>query len=255
MDYAVISVAAAPLRKKPNHKREMVSQLLFGEAVALINNRGKNWIKIRGLHDVYEGWLTKNHFNVIDEHQARVACPFVSTELLSPVVINERTLNIPVGSTLYNLENGNGNFGDIKFSFSGPSIDRFQQRPSPELLSKFTSPWMNVPYMWGGRTPLGVDCSGFVQITYKMMGIDLPRDAWQQAQEGKAVKKLKDSATGDLVFFDDKDEIVHVGILLNQEQIIHASGRVRIDTIDKKGIINTETNRRTHRLELIRRVW
>jgi len=109
--------------------------------------------------------------------------------------------------------------------------------------------------MWGGRTPLGVDCSGFVQVNYKMMGIDLPRDAWQQAQEGKPVKKLKDAQAGDLVFFDDRDEIVHVGILLNNEQIVHASGKVRIDTIDKKGIINVDTDKRTHRLEAIRRLW
>jgi gamma-D-glutamyl-L-lysine dipeptidyl-peptidase len=115
--------------------------------------------------------------------------------------------------------------------------------------------WLNAPYMWGGRTVLGVDCSGFVQVNYKMMGIDLPRDAWQQAQEGKAVKKLKDAQTGDLAFFNDKEEIVHVGILLNNEQIVHASGKVRIDLIDRKGIINADTGKRTHQLEAIRRCW
>jgi cell wall-associated NlpC family hydrolase len=101
----------------------------------------------------------------------------------------------------------------------------------------------------------GVDCSGFVQVIYKVMGVDLPRDAWQQAQEGTVVKKLKDAVCGDLAFFDDKDEIVHVGILLSNEEIIHASGKVKIDKIDKKGIINGDTGKRTHDLEAIKRYW
>ena len=105
----------------------------------------------------------------------------------------------------------------------------------------------------GGRTIFGVDCSGFVQVNYKMMGIDLPRDAWQQAQEGKIVKKLKEAVCGDLAFFDDKEEIVHVGILLGTDQIIHSSGKVRIDTIDKKGIINSDTGKRSHFLRIIKR--
>ena len=120
---------------------------------------------------------------------------------------------------------------------------------------KFTDQWLNAPYLWGGRTPLGVDCSGFAQIIFKTLGIDLSRDAWQQAQQGKPVKKLKNAVIGDLAFFDDKEEIVHVGILLNNEQIIHASGKVRIDPTDKKGITNSDTGKRTHRLRAIRRYW
>jgi len=255
MEYAVVSVAAAPLRKKPNHRREMVSQLLFGEAVEILKERGRFWLKVRGLHDSYEGWLTKNLVMPVEEHLARVACPFVSTDILAPAVVNDNPVHIPFASSLPGFENGSGKFGDVQYRFSGNYIDRFQQQPDLELLTKFTSPWMNVPYMWGGRTALGVDCSGFVQVIYKMMGIDLPRDAWQQAQEGKSIKKIKESETGDLVFFDDKDEIVHVGILLDKEHILHASGKVRIDNIDKKGIINVDTGKRSHRLELIRRVW
>ena len=115
--------------------------------------------------------------------------------------------------------------------------------------------WLNAPYLWGGRSILGVDCSGFVQVNFKLMGIDLPRDAWQQAQTGEPVKKLKDAVKGDLAFFDDKDEIVHVGILLGTDSIIHASGKVRIDSMDKKGITNNETGKRTHSLRAIRRLF
>lgn len=255
MDFAVVIVPAAPVRKKPQHQVEMVSQLLFGETVQILKTKKNFWIKVRSLHDNYEGWVTKNLIQPIDEKSARSVSEFITEDLMSMILINDRSMNIPAGSSLFNFNNGNGKFGSNSYSFTGNYLNRYEQKPDEELLKQFTFRWLNAPYMWGGRTILGVDCSGFVQVNYKMLGFDLPRDAWQQAQEGKVVKKLKDAVAGDLAFFDDNDEIVHVGILLTNEQIIHAAGRVRIDTIDKKGIINVDTGKRTHRLEAIRRVW
>jgi len=255
MEYAVVVVAAAPLRKRPNHRREMVNQLLFGEMVHVLKERGRQWIKVSGLHDHYEGWLTRNLVQPIDEREALIACSNVTTGILNTVEIKSKILNIPFASSLPLMEAGEGKIGNSRYHYSGKFTDRFQQQPGLEVLQTLTHPWVNAPYMWGGRTVLGVDCSGFVQVIYKMMGFDLPRDAWQQAQEGKTIKKLRDASAGDLVFFDDKDEIVHTGILLGHEQIIHASGTVRVDPIDKKGIIHAEERRRTHRLELIKRVW
>jgi cell wall-associated NlpC family hydrolase len=164
-------------------------------------------------------------------------------------------MQLPTGASLPGFENGTGIIGDLEYNFSGGFIDRFSAQPGVDRIQQLTSNWINSPYMWGGRTLFGVDCSGFAQVNFKMMGIDLPRDAWQQAQFGNTVKKLKDAVGGDLAFFDDKEEIVHVGILLNSEQIIHASGKVRIDTIDKKGIINTDTGKRSHSLQSIKRYW
>ena len=255
MDFGLVAVPAAPVRRKPNHRREMVNQLLFGEKVKVLKEKGSLWVKIRSMHDDYEGWMTRNLLHEITESIANAQANFIAGDIVNAIVINSIPTKIPLGSTLPGFENGKGAQGDLQYAFAGYVRNRSGEQPSGLLLEALTREWLNAPYMWGGRTIMGVDCSGFVQVNYKLMGIDLPRDAWQQAQAGEPVKKLKDAQKGDLAFFDDKDEIVHVGILLSPDQIIHASGKVRIDTIDKKGIINSDTGKRTHSLEAIRRLF
>lgn len=255
MDYAVVAVPAAPVRRKPNHRKEMVNQLLFGESVKVIKTKGDLWVKIRSLHDGYEGWMTNTMLEGIEENTSDAMSTFATIDRLSVISTDNKEMHIPVGSSLPFFANGKGKLGTIEYNFSGNSIKRDDQQPSAEIIKHLTEEWINTPYLWGGRTPLGIDCSGFVQVIYKLIGIDLPRDAWQQAQEGKAVKKFSDVQTGDLAFFNNKEDIVHVGILLGEGQIIHSSGKVRIDMIDKKGIINTNTRKRTLRLQALRRMW
>ncbi len=255
MDYAVVAVAAAPVRRKPMHRKEMVNQLLFGETVKVLKARGEFWVKIRSLHDGYEGWMTNTLLEPVDENTANTMSAFATKGLLNIILAGDKKWIVPVGSSLPFFEGGRGRLGEIEYNFAGDFCKRDEQQPGPELVQKLTNNWLNAPYMWGGRTPLGVDCSGFVQVIYKLMGIDLPRDAWQQAQEGKPVKKFRTALAGDLAFFNAKEEIVHVGILLGNDQIIHASGKVRIDAIDKKGIFNLETSKRRLRLQAIRRLF
>jgi len=262
MEFAVIAVPAAPVRRKPNHRKEMVNQLLFGETVKVLKTKGELWVKIRSLHDDYEGWMTNTQLEPADEIMAGIRNPYVSTDTISEISLGNKIMNIPVGSSLpfftafpAGNNGGKGKLGNVDFEFTGNYLKRDDQLPGKELLHKLMAAWLNAPYLWGGRTPLGVDCSGFVQVIFKLMGIDLPRDAWQQAQVGKSIKKISEVLPGDLAFFNDREEIVHVGILLGDEQMIHASGKVRIDSINKKGIVNTGNNKRKLKLQSIRRIW
>lgn len=250
MEFAVVTIPAAPVRRKARHKAEMVNQLLFGDMVKVLKTKDNKWLKVRSLYDDYEGWLTQHMLSPVDKATAKDSHTQVSTSLLAKAELYEHPLHIPAGSSLWLLGKT-----ETQFRFSGSSWDISKIVPTSEMVIQLSMEWLNAPYLWGGRTVLGVDCSGFAQVIFKLMGIRLPRDAWQQAQKGQAVKRLKDALTGDLAFFDDKDEIVHVGILLGNDKIVHASGKVRIDSIDKDGIIQAETGERTHKLRAIRRFW
>lgn len=255
MKYAIVNVPVAALRRKPRHPKEMVNQLLFGETVQVLKTKGDAWVKVKSLHDDYEGWMTLSLLEETDEITALQKPVFVTAGLLTRISQDSQVMHIPIGASLPNFTEGTCMINKQAFFVEGLVLNRMEHPASSVLIDKLVQPWLNAPYLWGGRTPLGVDCSGFVQVNFKLMGIDLPRDAWQQAQYGEPVESINEAKPGDLVFFDDKEEIVHVGILLNKETVIHASGKVRIDPIDKKGIINGQTGKRTYRLKAIRRYW
>lgn len=255
MDHAIVIVPAAPVRKKARHQSEMTSQLLFGETVKITKEKGSLWVKVRSLHDSYDGWMTRTLLQPVKQAEAERYSEYVTAGLFNSIRLGETILHLPAGASLPGFTNGQGSIHDLIYTYADKYISRRSQSPDGDRVQQLSASWLNAPYLWGGRTIFGVDCSGFVQVIFKMMGIDLPRDAWQQAQQGHSVKKLKDAVNGDLAFFDDKDEIVHVGILLGNDRIIHASGKVRIDDIDKKGIINRNSGKRTHSLQAIRRFW
>ena len=252
MEYAIVKVPAAPMRRKARHQAEMSNQLLFGDVVRILKEKGSLWVKVRCLTDDYEGWVTRNLLQEIKEASQSFQ-PYVTADVINSISINGVNMYLPFGTTLPDFADGKGMLGDLAYTYTGKVLQRGENSLTEQSVNALTTPWLNAPYMWGGKTIMGVDCSGFVQVNFKTMGIDLPRDAWQQAQEGETVDKLKMAVCGDLAFFDDKDEIVHVGILLGNDRIIHSSGKVRIDPIDKKGIINSDTEKRTHSLRLIKR--
>jgi gamma-D-glutamyl-L-lysine dipeptidyl-peptidase len=250
--YAICKVAAAPVRKEPNHRSEMVNQLLFGETMQLLEQKDE-WWHIRSSYDDYEGWLTKHLFTEV-ENVEDINTNYITAGLNNKMQLEERLFYIPLGSFLpgFNVENKhlwNNNYV-YNDSYSDISIQNHSA-----IRSK-AEEWLEVPYLWGGKTFMGVDCSGFVQTIFKVAGVKLKRDAWQQAKQGKEVLSIEDSKENDLAFFaNEAGRVTHVGILLNNNQIIHASGKVRIDKIDAEGIINSETNERTHRLFSMRRYF
>ncbi len=253
MNYATIIVPAAAVRRKPRHQSEMINQLLFGESVGILKEKADLWVKIRSLHDGYEGWIPRNLLQETTKGGAVNFSKYITNAFLNVLRIRDLDMHIPIASSLPAFEEGKGMIGPISYELDGSIVEVDAQVFTSEMIRKLSFQWLNAPYLWGGRTIFGVDCSGFVQVIFKMLGKNLPRDAWQQAQKGQVVKKLKDAVCGDLAFFDDKEEIVHVGILLGPEQIIHASGKVRIDAIDKKGIVNGDTGIRSHSLRMIKR--
>jgi hypothetical protein len=254
MEYALCSVSAAAVRSKPDHRSEMTNQLLFGETVLILESK-EEWYKIRSLYDDYEGWVTHHMFENIDEKTALGPLPFVSTGLLNPVTLPDQLVNLPMGSSLTGFDVETRLLWDGLHKYHG-TYRNVQQSFNTDLLWQVIHLWINAPYLWGGRTFLGVDCSGFVQVVFKVLGIRLLRDAYQQAEQGNPIQSFEKLSVGDLAFFHNaKGKIIHVGIVLTDQKIIHASGKVRIDKLDEKGIIRRENGKRTHELHSMRRYF
>lgn len=254
--YHVCRVAVAPIRKEASDASEIVSQLLFGDRVTLIEKTEK-WCLIKTLHDSYEGWMDYKQLEIISEPQFNDDANFSN---LTAVNFDNRLID-DQGSVYYLSAGSTLPFYSAGYCFTGntrykvvttpilPASTNFEKEV--ETTAKF---FQNAPYLWGGRTLFGIDCSGFSQIVYKIFGIALPRDASQQVDKGELVDFLSSAKMGDLAFFDNEEgRIVHVGIMLGNNKIIHAAGKVRIDPIDDQGIFNNELDRYTHKLRVIKR--
>ena len=251
--YAIVTVPAAPVRKAPNHRREMSNQLFFGEAVQIMAQKDNQWLKVKSLYDGYTGWLTPHLVKGIDAATAMQASSLLASQFLTKIEIVNQSMQVPLGSTLPGLKKKRGVIAGIPYSCASEPINTAIITNKQTQLLENAHQWLNAPYLWGGKTILGVDCSGFAQTQYKLVGLPILRDAWEQALQGRPVASLKKAQPSDLAFFEDKGKVVHVGILLDSKTIIHAAGKVRIDPIDNRGIISSETGIRTHQLKCIRR--
>lgn len=240
-------MAIVPLRNDYNHRSELVSQLLYGDCFKIIDQR-KDWYKIRNQWDDYEGWITSNQCIEIPESvykSNKEVDAKHSSNLLDFICLpNSELFPIPLGSDLKQIDFLNHRFeGD------------FTTANTKDQLVKTAFLYLHTPYLWGGKTPLGIDCSGFSQMVYKLNGIPLKRDASQQAKQGTTLSFIEESEPGDLAFFDDDEgKIIHVGLLLENNYILHAHGKVRIDRIDQTGIYNVDTQQHTHKLRIIKKM-
>lgn len=251
--YGICNLAIIPLRIEPNDRSEQVSQVLFGEHFEILEKL-KQWFKIRLRYDNYEGWIDSKQCQIISESdfsEISNSAQILNHDLVEYVTTKDDSLiPITIGASLsfLNFEGINKN----NFEFEGLKVTGI--KPKSDLI-KTAFMYLNAPYLWGGKTPFGIDCSGFTQMVYKLNGYKLLRDASQQSTQGEALSFIEESEPGDLAFFDNEEgKIIHVGIIMKDNYIIHASGKVRIDRLDHLGIYNAETNRHTHKLRVIKKI-
>ncbi|MCX6192417.1 MAG: C40 family peptidase [Flavobacteriia bacterium] len=243
--HAFCLVSVSPLRKEPKDSAEMISQLLFGEIVKIHSILGP-WVEVTTLVDDYKGFVDSKHLLPLSDED---------TLNWQETYINQQNINKQITTPWGNQTISCGSFigpspsfkiGD--YSFDCPA-DAKELNRDIVLLNL-----INTPYLWGGKSSFGIDCSGLSQLFFRLSGINLPRDAYQQAEIGTAIT-FGNHQKNDLAFFENKDgKIIHVGIIQENNKIIHASGRVRIDGLDETGIFNTEINQYTHFLSFIKKI-
>ena len=256
--YGICNLSIVPCRAEASDRSEMVTQLLFGEHFEIIEVQ-KKWVKIRIAYDNYECWIDPKQLQIISEEtykELQTSALHITTDLVQVVMSkeNDQVFPIVIGSILPYFDAEVCNLEGHEYAFEGTSVLPSQVSDKNKII-EFAYSYLNSPYLWGGRSPFGIDCSGFTQIVYKLAGEKLPRDAYQQAELGQTLSFIEEAEPGDLAFFDNEEgRIIHVGIILEENQIIHASGKVRIDTIDHYGIYNKELKKYSHNLRLLKKI-
>jgi cell wall-associated NlpC family hydrolase len=241
MKKIICNVTYIPIRNTPTHTSEQISQLIYGETASILETK-EEWVKIETHFERYVGWIEK-----------KTAIPFTKTNNTVKVIDAFARLVSLSGDSFW-LSGGSEIHEDL-FDSSQSTIVTINPNLNNSSITDLALQYLGTPYLWGGRTFMGIDCSGFVQVIYKCCNIILPRDASQQVHHGNVVQFVSESLPGDLAFFDNEEGLItHVGLILEPGKIIHASGSVRIDTLDQQGIFNKETGTYTHTLRVIRRL-
>lgn len=261
MSHGILSLPVLPVRSEPSERAEMTTQLLFGEQFEIIDSQD-GWSLIHNLADGYEGWATSKMLTLVSDELATKLSSFKTIVLPEPLVffrgIDVGQMYLPAGSLL--LAQGKHYY----FPMGETLVELFPETelqfgtssfPLPERILETAFQFLNAPYLWGGKTVLGMDCSGLMQVSAGVNGFQLPRDASDQAQLGEE-QFLSLALPGDLAFFANPEgRIVHVGLVCGPHEILHASGSVRVDALDGRGIYNNDQKKYTHSLHSIKRIF
>lgn len=264
LEHGICGLSVVPVRAEPTDKAEIVTQLIFGECYTLLLTQGQ-WMQVRTAADQYVGWMdVKQHLPVTAEYFAAWQAQDHPRTLDVVQMVSDDTMRVPVqlGSRLPFFDGMTLRLGERPLFYNGAATNPLNghgpagpTETRARLLQKMASVYLKTPYLWGGKSLFGIDCSGLMQQLYGFIGVQLPRDARQQIDHGRPVHFVAQTQLGDLAFFDNADgNIVHVGMLLEDQQIIHASGEVRIDPLDHNGIYNRDRQKYTHKLRLIKRL-
>ena len=248
MKYGICHLSSVPMRAETSDRSEMVNQLLYGEVFKVPEKR-KSWSRIRLAHDSYVGWIDNKQYQEISEEEYAFAKAQTPSLVSDPVQFvtdaHGQLQTVLLGTSVHTLSL-------LKSTYEGTSTTGKKDK---SLLIETALQYLNTPYLWGGRTPFGIDCSGFTQMVYRLNGYKLKRDASEQATQGEALSFIEESEPGDLAFFDNEEgAIVHVGLIMEDNYIIHAHGEVRIDRLDHSGIYNVHQRKHTHKLRVIKKV-
>ena len=236
MEKGICTVSVAAIRAEQSHQSEMTSQILYGETVDILEKAAK-FIKIKMHFDGYVGWVDVQQISEISEEYFQERKTELVQNTLQMYSTSQGVILLSIGS-------------EVNSEKADPTFLK------TEKVSETAQKFFNVPYLWSGRSFFGIDCSGFVQLVYKVHGISLPREAHQQSEVGEVLSFVEESKPGDLAFFENVDgQISHVGMMLEDQNIIHAYGKVRIDSLDSMGIFNKELNKHTHKLRFLRSVF
>ncbi|MGG6231490.1 NlpC/P60 family protein [Tenacibaculum sp. SDUM215027] len=255
MSFGICNLSIVPLRLEPSDASEMVNQVVFGEHFEVLE-KTKKWSKIRLAFDNYEGYIDNKQYEEISEEIHILLSKekkHYAGELIDFITDNKSNLTtIPMGARLPLFKKNKISINNTSFLYEGKVCN---SKLAKSAIVETAFLFLNVPYLWGGKSPFGIDCSGFTQTVYKLCGHNLLRDAKQQATQGEVLSFIEESEPGDLAFFDNDEGIItHVGIIMNDYNIIHAHGKVRIDKLDHSGIYNVDTQQHTHKLRVIKRL-
>jgi hypothetical protein len=257
IEYGVCNLSVIPLRIEASDKSEILTQLFFGDCFEILEVTDK-WVRIKTCQEEYEGWIDIKQFISIKDCllKAKSGGSILGLKAFHEAVklSTGEKLHLVAGSSIPEMINNRFFLGTEEYQLNSEDIIN-QPSDFESNVAEYSKFFLSAPYLWGGKTLFGMDCSGLTQVVFKMLGKNLKRDAWQQAEQGEIVNFLQEAKPGDLAFFDNEDgRVIHVGIMLDDQHIIHASGRVKIDPIDGQGIYSLDLKRHTHKLRIIKRI-